>query len=59
MLGIQLKRAIPKAIAIGVEQGIIFNHAGNDVIRLLPPIILTHAQADILVEKMVNCFRQF
>ncbi|MES2204408.1 MAG: acetylornithine/succinylornithine family transaminase [Pseudomonadota bacterium] len=59
MIGIQLTRTIPNAISIGVKHGIIFNNTGKDVIRLLPPIILTYAQADILVERLVECFQEF
>lgn len=59
MIGIQLTRTIPNTITIGLKHGVIFNHAGKDVIRLLPPIILTHAQADMLVERMVACFQEF
>lgn len=59
MIGIQLTRTIPNTITSGIKQGIIFNLAGKDVIRLLPPIVLTHAQADMLVERMVACFQEF
>lgn len=59
MIGIQLARTIPDVISIGIKHGIVFNNTGKNVIRLLPPIILTYAQADILVERMVNCFLEF
>ncbi len=59
MIGIQLTRNIPNIISVGIKNGIIFNLTGKDVIRLLPPIILTHTQADMLVERLVNCFREF
>lgn len=59
MIGIQLTRSIPNTILTGVKHGIVFNNTGKNVIRLLPPIILTHAQADILIERMVNCFQEF
>ena len=59
MIGIQLTRTIPNTISIGVKHGVIFNNTGKDVIRLLPPIILTHAQADILADRLVECFQEF
>lgn len=59
MIGIQLAKSVTGAIAIGVKHGIIFNYTGKDVLRLLPPIILTHIEADMIVERMVQCFREF
>ena len=59
MIGIQLSRTIPNTISIGVKHGVIFNNTGKDVIRLLPPIILTYAQADMLVERLTACFQEF
>jgi acetylornithine aminotransferase len=59
MIGIQLTREIKNAVAIGIKHGIVFNYLGKDVIRLLPPIILTQAQANILVERLVACFQEF
>ena len=59
MIGIQLTREIKNAVTTGVNHGLVFNYLGKDVIRLLPPIILTHAQADILLERMVACFQEF
>ncbi len=59
MIGIQLTREVKEAVAIGLKHGIVINYLGKDVIRLLPPIILTPSQADILVQRLVNCFQDF
>lgn len=59
MIGIQLTREISKPISMGIKHGIVFNYLGKDVIRLLPPMILTKTQADMLVERLVNCFREW
>lgn len=56
MIGIKLKQAPKNAIKIGLKNGIVFNHAGADVIRLLPPYIITKNDADLIVEKLVRCF---
>lgn len=52
MIGIKLKHPIPNIVAMGLEQGIIFNLAGETVIRLLPPYIITQAHADLIVERL-------
>lgn len=58
MIGIQLSHEIKNVVAIGIKHGIVLNYLGKDVIRLLPPMILTHAQADRLVERLVACFQE-
>ncbi len=59
MIGIQLSQEIKHAVAIGIKHGIVINYLGKDVIRLLPPIILTRQQADILVARLAQCFQEF
>lgn len=59
MIGVQLTHEIKNAVAIGIKHGIVINYLGKDVIRLLPPIIMTQPQADILVKRLINCFQEF
>lgn len=59
MIGIQLSREISASTATGLKHGIVFNYLGKNIIRLLPPMILTLQQADLLVQRLVNCFQEF
>lgn len=56
MIGIKLKQAPKNAVKTGLKHGIVFNHAGANIIRLLPPYIITKGDADLIVEKLVKCF---
>ena len=59
MIGVKLKEPVNNAIKTGLKHGIVFNHAGSNIIRLLPPYIITQADADLIVEKIVKCFADF
>ena len=43
----------------GLERGILINVTADNVIRLLPPLIFTDAEADLLVEKLDKLVRDF
>ena len=59
MIGIKLHQAPKNAVTVGLENGIVFNHAGKNIIRLLPPYIITEADADLIVAKLMKCFPHF
>jgi acetylornithine aminotransferase len=40
-------------------QGLLINVTAERVIRLLPPLILTEKQADMIVEQVSNLIREF
>ena len=57
MLGIQLKKPIAKQwVGALLDQGVVVGTAGDDVIRLLPPLIVTEADCDRLVEALGEVF---
>lgn len=58
MIGIKLKEPKKATAKIGLKHKIIFNQAGENVIRLLPPFIITHADTDLIVERITACFRE-
>jgi acetylornithine/N-succinyldiaminopimelate aminotransferase len=59
MIGIKTKDYIEKAIHIGLDNGIVFNFTNKHTLRLLPPLILSKENADLIVEKMSACFAAF
>jgi acetylornithine aminotransferase len=58
MLGIELKRPSSHLPAIGLEQGILFSVQSDKVIRLLPPLIISDAEADEIVARVGALVRE-
>ena len=59
MIGIELDRPCGELVSKAVEQGLLINVTAERVIRLLPPLILTDKQADIIVEQVSNLIHEF
>lgn len=54
MIGIELDRPCAGLVAKALEGGLLLNVTAESVIRLLPPLILSDAQADTIIEKVVG-----
>ena len=52
MIAIELNEPRPGLVQAGLEAGVLINQIGEQVVRLLPPLILTDAQADDLVVRV-------
>lgn len=52
MIAIELNEPRPGLVRAGLEAGVLINQIGEQVVRLLPPLILTDAQADDLVARV-------
>lgn len=59
MIGVQLDRDCVGLVARALEQGLLINVTAGNVIRLLPPLILTKEQADKIVDTVVSLVEQF
>lgn len=59
MLGIELDRDCLPIMAAGLEQGLLLNVTAGNVVRLLPPLILTDDQADRIVTGTVAVVKAF
>ncbi|MFK5912905.1 MAG: aspartate aminotransferase family protein [Woeseiaceae bacterium] len=59
MIGIQLDKPCAELVQAGLEDGILINVAAGDVVRLLPPLIITDEQADEIVTKVSELIRNF
>lgn len=59
MIGIQLDRACGELVGMALERGLLINVTAGSVIRLLPPLILSDAQADELIDKLVALIHAF
>ena len=59
MLGIELDQPANALKMIGLEHGILLNITAETVIRLLPPLIISEKEIDLLVERLVKSVNQF
>jgi acetylornithine aminotransferase len=59
MIGIELNAPCPDLVQKGRDLGILINVTAANTIRLLPTFILTDAEADELVTKVVQLVEQF
>ncbi|KTC68890.1 ornithine/acetylornithine aminotransferase [Legionella birminghamensis] len=59
MLGIEIDKPANDARAIGLENGVLFNVTAENVIRLLPPLIINEEEMDELVERLSKTIYQF
>ncbi|MFX8766476.1 aspartate aminotransferase family protein, partial [Acinetobacter baumannii] len=56
---IELIKPCAEIVALAREQGVLLNVTADSVIRLLPPLIFTQTQADLLIDTLVPIIRQF
>ena len=59
MIGIELKQSCKSLVAAGLEEHIIINVTADKVIRLLPPLIITEKEADILITALTKIIKNF
>ncbi len=59
MIGIQLDRPCAELVKTGLDAGILINVTAGDVVRLLPPLIISDKQADQIVEMVSELIRNF
>jgi acetylornithine/N-succinyldiaminopimelate aminotransferase len=59
MLAIELDRPCKELLQHGLESGILINVTADNVIRLLPPLILTDTEADLLADILEKMVREF
>ena len=59
MLGIQLARPCAELVQSALAAGLLINVTQDSVVRLLPPLIMTLAEADLLADGLVPVIRAF
>ena len=59
MIGIQLKVDCSQVTKIALDNGLLVNVTNSNVIRLLPPLIITHKEVEILLAKLVFSIKKF
>ena len=59
LLAVELDSPCTQLAKAGLEQGIVINVTNYSVIRILPPLILSDAEADLMVEKIIALVKSF
>jgi acetylornithine/N-succinyldiaminopimelate aminotransferase len=59
MLGIELDRPCAELVKQALDQGLLINVTAERVVRLLPPLILSDAQADTILAQVSQLIRNF
>jgi acetylornithine/N-succinyldiaminopimelate aminotransferase len=58
MIGIELDRPCAEVVGQALEAGLVLNVTADRVVRLLPPLVFTAEQADLLVERLAPILRK-
>jgi len=59
LIGIQLDMPCAELVSIALENGLLINVTANNTVRLLPPLVLSDAEANELVDKLCNLIDGF
>ena len=59
MIGIELDRKCTDLVTMGLEKRVLLNVTSENVVRLLPPLIISPEQADSIVECISAIIRKF
>ncbi|HHH39304.1 MAG TPA: aspartate aminotransferase family protein [Sedimenticola sp.] len=59
LIGIELDRPCGELVTLALEEGLLINVTADRVVRLLPPLILDHSEADLLVERLASLLKRF
>jgi acetylornithine/N-succinyldiaminopimelate aminotransferase len=59
MIGIQLDRPCGDLVKMALDEKLLINVTNDNVVRLLPPLVLTQADAELLTEKLARLIRTF
>lgn len=59
LMGIELDRPAANARLIGLEHGVLFNVTQENIIRILPPLIMNEDELSELVERLTKTIEQF
>lgn len=59
MLAIELDRPCKELLQMALDRGILINVTAENVIRLLPPLILAEDEADLLVRELAGLVQAF
>ncbi|MFO1318179.1 MAG: acetylornithine transaminase [Burkholderiales bacterium] len=59
MIGIELDRPCGDIVQQGLDAGLLINVTADNVIRLLPPLVMQSPEAEFLVDRLTDLIRAF
>ncbi len=59
MIGVELEKPCTELVKIGLEAKILINVTAENVVRLLPPLVINEAEARELVKRLAPLIKQF
>lgn len=59
LIGIELDRPCAELVSLALEQGLLIDVRRENVIRLLPPLILSDEQAELIVTLLTQLLRRY
>jgi acetylornithine aminotransferase len=59
MIGIELDRACGELVADALSAGLVVNVTADNVIRLLPPLVMSEAEGALVVERLAPLVKRF
>jgi acetylornithine/N-succinyldiaminopimelate aminotransferase len=59
MIGIALNEPCEKIMQVGLEHGVLFNVVRGNILRLLPPLVISKAETEQLVNRLTACINDF
>jgi len=59
LIGVELTSTCTKLAKQALDSGIVINVTNNNVIRILPPLIMSNEEADLIVEKVSALVKNF
>ncbi|UCH41777.1 MAG: aspartate aminotransferase family protein [Gammaproteobacteria bacterium] len=59
LLAVEMKQPCAQLVNLALEQGLLINVTADNVVRLLPPLIISEAQTADLAQRLIDCINQF
>jgi acetylornithine aminotransferase len=59
MIGIELDRPCGELVKKGLDAGLVFNVTADNVVRLLPALVVTEAEGREMVERLAPLVKAF
>jgi acetylornithine aminotransferase len=59
MIGVELDRPCGELVSRAIERGVLLNVTADNVVRLLPPLILQPAEARLLIDTVAGLIHAF
>ena len=59
MIGVELGQPCGELVRQGLEAGLVINVTADNVVRLLPPLVMSEAEGRMVVERLAPLMRAF